>query len=58
MERRGHRQHHRALGTSGLGDLDRALDRCLVAGNHDLTAAIVVRGLADLALRGFLGDSR
>ena len=57
MERRGHLQHHRALGALGLGDLDRALDRRLVAGHHHLPAAIVVGGLADLALRG-LGRDR
>ena len=39
-----------------LGDLDRTIDGGLVAGDHDLAAAIVVGGLADLALRGFVGD--
>ena len=56
MERRGHRQQHRALGALGLGDLERALDRGLVAGHDHLPAAIVVGGLADLALRGFARD--
>ena len=56
MERRRHRQQHGALGALGLGDLERALDRGLVAGDHDLAAAIVVGGLADLALGRFLGD--
>ena len=42
----------------GLGDLDRALDRGLVARHHDLAAAIVVGGLADLALRGLRRDRR
>ena len=56
MEGRGHRQQHRALGAFALGDLDRALDRGLVAGHHHLTAAIVIGGLADLALRRFGGD--
>ena len=54
MERRGDREQHGALGALGLGDLDRALDRRLVAGHHHLPAAIVVGGLADLALRGFV----
>ena len=58
MERRGDRQQHRAPGALGLGDLDRALDRRLVAGHHDLPAAIVVGGLADLALRGLGRDRR
>ena len=53
MERRGHGQQHRALGALGLGDLDRALDRRLVAGHDDLPGAIVIGGLADFALRGF-----
>ena len=56
MERRRHRQQHGALGALGLGDLERALDRGLVAGDHDLAAAIVVGGLADLTLRGLVGD--
>ena len=56
MERRGHRQQHRALGALGLGDFERALDGGLVAGHHHLSAAIVVGGLADLPLRGFAGD--
>ena len=43
-------------GAFGFGDLDRAFDRGLVAGHHHLAAAIVVGGLADLALRGFGGD--
>ncbi len=53
MEGRGHRQQHGALGAFGLGDLDRALDRGLVARDHHLPAAVVVGGLADLALRRF-----
>ena len=56
MERRRHRQQHGALGALGFGDLERALDRGLVAGNHDLPAAIVVGGLADLPLGGLVGD--
>ena len=56
MERRRHRQQHGALGALGLGDLERALDRGLVAGHHDLPAAIVIGGLADLALRGLVGN--
>ena len=35
---------------------DRALDGGLVAGDHDLGAAIVVRRVADLALRRLAGD--
>ena len=50
----GDRQHHRTLGTPGFRDLDRALDRCLVAGNHDLTAAVVIGCLADLPPGGFV----
>jgi hypothetical protein len=56
MERRGHRQQHRALGALGFGDLDGAIDRGLVAGDDHLSAAIVVGGLADLPLRRLLGD--
>ena len=56
MERRGHRQQHRALGAFGFGNFERALDRGLVAGDHDLPAAIVVGGLANLSLRGLIGD--
>src|SRR5258705_552020 len=40
MKRRGHLQHHGAPRALGLGDLDRALDRRLVAGHHDLPATI------------------
>ena len=58
MERRGHRQQHRAPGALPLRDLDRALDRGLVAGDHDLPAAIVVRRLAHLTLRGLGRDRR
>ena len=54
MERRGHVEHHRALGAFGFGDLATALDRGLVAGNHDLARAIVIRHLAHLSLRAFL----
>ena len=41
-----------------LGDLDRALDRGLVAGNHDLPAAIVIGRLAHLPLRRLGCDLR
>ncbi len=58
MERCGYRQQHGAPHALGLGDLDRALDRRLVTGHHDLPAAIVVGGLHQLALRGFGGDRR
>ena len=56
MERGRDREQHRAPRPLPLGDLDRALNRGLVAGDHDLAAAIVVRGLDDLALRGFRRD--
>ena len=58
MEGRGHRQQHGAPRALGLGDLDRAFDRGLVAGHHHLAAAIVVGRLADLPLRRFGGDRR
>src|SRR6185312_6826417 len=50
---RGYRQQHGAARAFAFGDLDRALDRGLVARHHHLPAAIIVGGLADLALRGF-----
>ena len=53
MEGGGHRQQHRALGAFALGDFHRAFDRGLVARHHHLTGAVVVGGLADLALCGF-----
>ena len=53
MEGRGHRQQHRALGALGFGDFHRALDRGLVARDDDLSAAIVVGRLTDLALGCF-----
>ena len=53
MEGRGHRQQHGALGAFGLCDLDGAIDRGLVAGDDHLPAAIVVGGLAHLALGRF-----
>jgi hypothetical protein len=56
MEGRGDLQQHRALGPLRLGNFDRALDCRLVARDDDLAAAIVVRGLADLALRRFRRD--
>jgi hypothetical protein len=56
MERRRDRQQHGAPGTPGFGDLERTFDRGLVAGDHNLSAAIVVGGLTDLTLRGLLGD--
>ena len=43
MEGRGDGQHDGALGALALGDGDRPLDRRLVAGHHDLGAAVVVR---------------
>ena len=39
-----------------LGDLDRALDRRLVARDDDLSAAVIVRGLAHFSLRRLAGD--
>ena len=53
MERRRYRQQHGALGTLVLGNLHRPVDGCLVAGHHDLSAAIVVGSLADLTLGRF-----
>ncbi len=47
MEGRGDRQQHRPLGAARLGDFDRALDRELVARQHNLAAAIVIGGGAD-----------
>ena len=58
MERRADGQQHAALGALRLGDLNGALDGGLDAGDHDLSAAIVVRRLADVSLRGFPGDFR
>src|ERR1700733_13315719 len=46
MKRRGDRKHHRALGALRFGDFDGPFDGGLVTGNHNLTAAIVVGGLA------------
>ena len=54
MERRADRQQHAALAPLRLGHLDGPLDGRLVAGNHDLAAAIVVGDRDDLALRRFL----
>ena len=56
MEGRGDRQDQRPLGAPGLGDLDRAFDRGLVARDDDLRGVVVVGGLADLALRGLGRD--
>ena len=56
MERGGHRQQHRALGALGFCNFERAFDRRLVAGDHHLPAAIVVGGLADLALGSLACD--
>ena len=49
MEGRRHRQQQRALGALELGELHRPLDRGLRPGDHDLSAAVVVGGLADRA---------
>ena len=58
MEGRAHRQHDRAPRAALGGDRDRALDRGLVAADDDLTAAVVVGDVADLALGGgFLATS-
>ena len=51
MEGRGHRQQHAALDATLLGHRDGALDRALVARNHDLPRVIVVGDGADFALR-------
>ena len=55
MERRAHRQRHRALRAARLAFLDRALDRALLAGDHDLSRRVEVHRLhraAGLAARG------
>ncbi len=58
MEGRADRQHDRAPHAALRGDRDRALDRCLVAAQDELAAAIVVGEIADLALRRGLRRSR
>ena len=55
MEWCGHWKKHRALRAFGLCDFQCALDGGLVAGHDHLPAAIVVCGLTDLSLCGFLG---
>ena len=57
VERRGDGQRHRALGAHFLGDLDRAVDRALVARQHDLARVIVVGDRADFALGCGFGDA-
>ena len=52
MERRGHRQQHRALGAPRLAGLDGARDRALVPGDHDLAGCVEIDRLHDFALRG------
>ncbi|MCY1529990.1 hypothetical protein D9M68_651630 [compost metagenome] len=52
MERRGYRQQQRALGARRFGLFAGALDRGLVAGDHDLGGRVEVHGLDDLALGG------
>ena len=56
VERGRHWQRHRALGAHFLGHFDRAVDRALVAGDHDLRRVVVVGDRADLALGRRLGD--
>ena len=56
MERRRDGQHDGALRALRRRKRDRALDRRLVAGDHDLGAAVVVRDVADLALRRIARD--
>ena len=58
VEGRGDGQHHGAPSAPFFRDLDGAFDRRLVARHHDLSAAIVVRGLANLPLRGLRRDRR
>ena len=50
MEWRRYGQRHRALGAHVLGDLDGAVDRALVARDHDLRRIIVIGDGAHLAL--------
>ena len=52
MEGCGHRQRHRAPDAVRLADLGHAVERQLVAGQHDLRRLVVVGDLADVALRG------
>ena len=49
-------EHDGALRALSRRKRDGALDRRLVARNHDLGAAIVVRDVADLPLRGLARD--
>jgi hypothetical protein len=58
MERSGHRQQHRATHALGLGDFDRALDGGLVSGHDNLSAAVVVGRLDQLAVRGLRRNCR
>ncbi len=45
MNRNTHRQRNRLLTAFGLGNLDGALHRSLLPGNHDLTGRVEVGGL-------------
>ena len=56
MEGRGDRQQHRALGAPLLRQCRRPVRPRPAAGNDDLAAAIVVGGLADLALGRVLAE--
>ena len=52
MERRGHRQQHAPLGALRRGDLQRAFDRFLVAGDHDLLGPVEIDGFHDARAAG------
>ena len=56
MKRRRHGQQHGAFGAPGFGDVECTFDGGLVTGHHDLPAAIIIGGLADLTLRGLVRD--
>ncbi len=53
MERRAHRQQHRALRAPRLRRRHRALDRFAVAGDDDLIGRVEIHRLDHLALRRF-----
>ncbi len=56
MKRRRDGQQHRFACALLRGDLDRALDRRLVAADDHLAGRVVVGRLADFLVLGFLGD--
>jgi len=54
MERRAHRQRHRALGSFRLAGFDRPRDGARMAGDDHLSRRVEVHGLHRLPLRAFL----